>query len=59
MRLSSKIRRSKFHRVDMIRDPSGVDSEVALSFQRLYAQAVCDELENRFVDNDHIDCFKI
>jgi hypothetical protein len=43
----------------MIRDPSGVDLEVALSFQRLYAQAVCDALENRFVDNDLIDCFKI
>ena len=30
-----------------------------MSFQRLYAQAVCDALENRFIDNDIIDCFKI
>ena len=36
-RLSSEIRRSKFHSLDMIRDPSGANSEVALYFQRLYA----------------------
>ena len=43
----------------MIRDPSGANLEVALFFQRLYTQAVCDALENRFVDNDLIFCFKI
>ena len=32
-RLSSEIRGSKFHSVDMTRDPSGVDLEVALSFK--------------------------
>jgi hypothetical protein len=60
-RLSSEFRGSKFHSVDMIWDPSGVNLKVALdlSFQRLYAQVVCDALENRFVDNDLIDCFKI
>ena len=42
----------------MIWDPSGVDLEVALSFQRLYAQAICDALENKFVDNDLINCSK-
>ena len=55
----AEIRGSKFHSVDMVQDPSGVNLEVALFFRRLYAQAICDVLENRFVDNDLIDCSKI
>ena len=47
MCLSSEIRGSKFRSIDMIWDPSGVDIEVAMSFQRLYAQVVCDTLKNR------------
>jgi Domain of unknown function (DUF4371)/hAT family C-terminal dimerisation region len=58
-RLSSEIRGAKFHTIDMIRDPSGVDLEAALFFQKMYAEAVCMALEARFVDNDVIDAFKI
>jgi len=32
--LSREIRGDKFHSIDMIRDPSGVDLEAALSFQK-------------------------
>jgi hypothetical protein len=56
--LSSEIRGSKFHSIDMIRDASGADLEVALNFQMLYVEAVCVALDARFVDNDIIDSFK-
>jgi hypothetical protein len=58
-RLSSEIRGSKFHSIDLIRDPLGCDLESALDFQKTYSEAVCSALEARFVDNDIIDCFKI
>ena len=57
--VSSEIRGSKFHSIDMIRDPLGRDLESALDFQKTYSKAVCSALEARFVDNDIIDCFKI
>jgi hypothetical protein len=43
----------------MVRDSSGVDLEVALCFQKLYVQVVCDALSACFVDNDVLDAFKI
>jgi hypothetical protein len=58
-RLPSEIRGSKFHSIDMVRDPSGADLETALNFQKLYAEAICVALDARFDDNDIIDCFKI
>ena len=58
-RLSSKIRRSKFHSMDMIRDSNGIDLEEALNFQKSYVEAVCKYLEARFSDNDIISAFKI
>ena len=58
-RLSSEIRGSKFHSVDMIRDPNGIDLEEALNFQKSYAEAVCKCLEARFSDNGIISAFKI
>jgi hypothetical protein len=58
-RLPSEIRGSKFHSIDMVRDASGVDFEVALNFRKLYTEAVCVALDARFDDNDIIDCFKI
>jgi hypothetical protein len=54
-RLSSEIRGSKFHSIDLIRDPLGRDLESALDFQKTYSKAVCSTLEARFVDNDIID----
>ena len=42
----------------MTRDPSGADLEVALSFQRCYAKAVCEALFARFEDNDVTNEFK-
>ena len=40
--LPTKIWGSKFHSIQMTRDPSRVDLEVALSFQRCYAEAICE-----------------
>ena len=57
--LPSEIRGSKFHSIDLIRDPLGRDLESALDFQKNYSEAVCSALEARFVDNDIINCFKI
>ncbi len=57
--LSSEIRGSKFHSLDLIRDPLGRDLESALDFQKTYSEAVYSALEARLVDNDIIDCFKI
>ena len=34
-RLSSEIRGSRFHSMDMIRDPNGIDLEKALNFQKI------------------------
>jgi len=59
MRLSSEIRGSKFHSIDMIRDRTGVDLEEALVFQKTYAEAVCRALEARFSDNDIISAFSV
>ena len=58
-RLSSEIRGSRFHSVDMIRDPNGVDLKEALNFQKSYAEVVYKCLEARFSDNDIISAFKI
>lgn len=58
-RLSSEIRGSKFHSIDLIRDHLGRDLESALEFQKTYSEAVWCALEARFVDNDIISCFKI
>ena len=43
----------------MTRNPSGANLEVALSFHRCYAEAICEALFVRFEDNDVIDAFKI
>jgi len=58
-RLSSEIRGSKFHSVEMIRDRTGADLAEALAFQTSFAEEVCKGLEARFQDNDIISCFKI
>ena len=58
-RLSSEIRGSRFHSVDMIRDPNGNDLEEALNFQNSYAEAICKCLEAEFSNNDIISAFKI
>jgi hypothetical protein len=58
-RLSSEIRGSKFHIVQMIRDCTGADLEEALVFQRNFAGAVTTALENRFDDYGIVPCFKI
>ena len=58
-RLPTKIRGSKFHSIQMTRDPSRVDLEAALSFHKCYIEAVCEALFARFEDNDVIDAFKI
>ena len=58
-RLSSEIRGSKFHSIDMIRDSNRIDLEEALNFQKSYVEAVCNCLEARFSDNDIISAFKI
>ena len=58
-RLSSEIRGSKFHDVEMIRDRTGADLVEALAFQTSFAEEVCKGLEDRFQDNDMIGCFKI
>ena len=58
-RLSSEIRGSKFHSIDLIQDPLGRDLESVLDFQKIYFEAVCSALEAKFVDNDIINCFKI
>jgi hypothetical protein len=57
-RLLSKIRGSKFHSIDMIRNASRTDLEAALNFQKLYIEAVCVALDARFAENDIIDSFK-
>ena len=57
--LSNEIRRSKFHSIEMIRDPIGVHLEAAFSFQKLYTKDVCKALEARFDENDIIDAFKV
>jgi len=58
-RLSSKIRGSKFHDVEMIRNTTRADLVEALAFQIYFAEKVCKGLEARFQDNDVIGCFKI
>ena len=58
-RLSSEIKKSGFHSVEMIRDPNEIDLEEALNFQKSYAEAVCMYLEARFGDNGIISAFKI
>ena len=58
-RLSSEIRRAKFHFVHMIRDPNEIDLEEALSFQKSYVEYVCKCLEARFSDNSIVLAFKI
>ena len=58
-RLSSEIRGSKFHSVDMIRDSNRIYLEEALNSQKSYAEVVCKCLEARFSDNGIISAFKI
>ena len=58
-RLSSEIRGSKFHSVEMIRDRIGADLIEALAFQTSFAEEVSKGLEACFQDNDIVSCFKI
>ena len=58
-RLPIEIQGSKFHSIQMTRDPSKADLEVALSFQRCYAKVVCEALFARFDDNNFIDAFRL
>ena len=58
-RLSSEIRGSKFHDVEMIRDRTGADLVEALAFQTSFAEEVCKGLEARFQENHVISCFKV
>jgi len=39
--LSSEIKGSKFHSVEMTRDPIGFAFEATLTFQKSYAKAIC------------------
>jgi hypothetical protein len=39
--LSSEIRYSKFHSIDLIQDPLGRDLQSALDFQKTYSEAIC------------------
>jgi hypothetical protein len=55
----SEIRGAKYHLVEIIRDPSGVDLEKSFAFQKPYAQAICNALEVRFQDNHVVYTFKI
>ena len=57
--MSSEIREFRFHSVDIIRDPNGIDLKEALNFQKSYAEVVCKCLEARFSDNGIISTFKI
>jgi len=59
MRLSTEIRRAKFHSVDMIRDRTRADLKEAHVFQKVYVEAVCRVLEARFSNNDIIFVFSI
>ena len=54
-----KLGGSKFHSMDMIRDPNGIDLEEALNFQKSYTEVVCKCLEARFSENGIISAFKI
>jgi len=58
-RLSSEIRGTKFHEIDMIRDRTCADLESALSFQKSYAKSIIKALEACFEDNDLISTFKV
>ena len=58
-RLLSEIRGSRFHSVDMIKDPNGIDLEEALNFQKSYVETIYKCLKARFSDNGIILAFKI
>ncbi len=58
-RISSEIRRAKYHDILMIRDRIGTDLEEAITFQVCFAEEIYKGLENRFKDNDIVSCFKI
>ena len=55
--LPTEIWRSKFHSIQMTMDPLEADLEATLSFQRCYAEVVCEALFSRFKDNDVVDAF--
>jgi hypothetical protein len=45
--------------MNLIWHPLGCDLKSALGFQKTYFEAFCNDLEERFVDSDIIDCFKL
>jgi hypothetical protein len=59
MRLSTEIRRAKFHFVDMIRDRTRADLKEARVFRKVYVEVVCRALEARFSNNDIIFVFSV
>ena len=58
-KLSSEIRGSKFHEVEMIRDRTGQNLIDAVIFQKYFALTVCNALESRFEDNHIMTAFKV
>ncbi|KAL3689532.1 hypothetical protein R1sor_015841 [Riccia sorocarpa] len=59
-RLQSELRGSKqFHSVELLRSVDGNDLEAALKFQKDFAAALVEALQDRFQDNTLVSSFRI